>query len=312
MRISVRRRENRPLARTCPSRRREAPHRSFGGLILAVVLLIASSRLAHADRVSDLTRTLSHSKHDKARIAAAVSLGRLDDRRAVKPLLRALRDHNRVVRAVAASALGKLGDPVALPLLQRATKDSDEMVRKHAVEAISAIRNHRQPRDRTAAIAKRAGFGHEPRRLGPRPTLYLTLKSTTDESKSRVKKKVRLARAARMRRFLEKELQHASDVTTNPKEAQQFGLERSTIDASITKLDRRVRGPYVEVECQIRLAISDDRGKMLSFLTGGATVQVPKQTFRVKYLPQIHLEAIENAVKSVHQDLLSHLRKNRS
>ena len=141
----------------------------------------------------------------------------------------------------------------------------------------------------------------------------LDFKSATDDSvgkRTKGNKKLRKRRAARMRKLLESEFKATADVTTNLSKASSFGLERSTIDASITRLDRRVRGPYIEIECEIRLAISDDRGKMLSFLTGGAKVQIPKRTFRKKYLRQIQLEAIENAVKSAHQDLITHLRRH--
>ena len=286
--------------------------RYAGVIVIGLLFTFATAREATAERLHELARTLTHSKHDKARIAAAVSLGRLNDQRAIKPLLAALKDPNRVVRAVAATALGKLGDPGALPLLQRATKDHDNMVRKRAVEAIAFIQN----RERATAAkrknprAKRAGFGNEPRSLGPRPTLFLALKSATDDSGGKIDKKLRKKRSARMRKLLESEFKATTDVTTNVAKASSFGLERASIDASITRLSRRVRGPYIEIECEIRLAISDDRGKMLSFLTGGAKVQIPKRTFRKKYLPQIQLEAIENAVKSVHQDLISHLRRH--
>ena len=95
-------------------------------------------------------------------------------------------------------------------------------------------------------------------------------------------------------------------------EADSLALAHHSVDLSITKLDRVVRGRYIEIECEIRIAISNERGKMLSFLTGGAKVQVPRVGFRTQYLPQLRQEAIENAVKSVHQDLLSYLRRSQS
>jgi hypothetical protein len=51
---------------------------------------------------------------------------------------------------------------------------------------------------------------------------------------------------------------------------------------------------------------------MLSFLTGGAKVQVPRGTFREHYLPQLRGEAIEGAVRSVHGDLVAFLKKQPS
>jgi hypothetical protein len=190
------------------------------------------------------------------------------------------------------------------------------MVRKRAIEAIVSI--HKEEAARKARVsppkkrvAAKAGFGNAPRKLAPRPTLYLVLKSTRDESGGRLSKKMRKRREAKLRGFMQSELKAAPDVTTSEGLARRYGIEKNALDASITKLRRRVNGRYVEVECEIRIAISNDRGKMLSFLTGGAKVQVPKQTFRKKHLPRLRVEAIENAVKSVHQDLLTHLRPRR-
>jgi hypothetical protein len=242
----------------------------------------------------------------------------MKDRRALKPLVRALRDENRVVRAIAAASLGHLGDAQALPSLKRATRDSDPTVRRRATQAIVAIRKSASPNNLAERrvtprkkVARRAGFGNRPRKLDPRPTLYLVLKSTTDDSKTRVSSKLRRHHADKMRSFIQAELSAAPDVTTSEQEALAYGIERNTIDASITKLHRHVAGPYIEVECEIRIAISNDRGKMMSFLTGGAKVQIPKSLYQKKHLPKLRLEAIENAVKSVNEDLITYLRPRR-
>lgn len=292
-------------------------------LVLALVVIIGlamSTGIARADRVHTLSRTLVHAKDTKTRISAAVSLGRLNDTRALKPLVHALKDKSRVVRAVAATALGHLGDDAALPALQQATRDSDRVVRKRATEAIVSLRNKvasrtKRPARRAATeptTRRRAGFGNQPRRLGPEPTLFVAIKSAADESKDRSTKAERKLRAGDMRGYMLRELRAQADVTMSEGEASSLGLKHNSIDLSITKLDRRVRGKFMEIECEIRITISDERGKMLSFLTGGAKVQVPRVGFRAKYLPQLRKEAIENAVKSVHGDLLRHLRRSQS
>ena len=63
-----------------------------------------------------------------------------------------------------------------------------------------------------------------------------------------------------------------------------------------------------EIDAQLRLAISDDSGKMLSFLSGGAKVQVGNQTFDPRYLPALRREALENAMRGMFDKLLGHLR----
>lgn len=291
------------------------------GLVTIVVVLAMSLGTARADQVHSLSRTLVHSKNAKARISAAVSLGRMKDARALKALVHGLRDDSRVVRAVAATALGHLGDGSALPALQQATRDKDSLVRKRATEALASIRNKVASRTQVAAPTatpattrrtSRAGFGKQATRIGPEPTLFVAVRSAADESKEQATVKERKSRANSMRGYMLAELRARQDVTMSPGEAEALSLAHHSIDLSITKLDRVVRGRYIEIECEIRIAISNERGKMLSFLTGGAKVQVPKVGFRAQYLPQLRQEAIENAVKSVHQDLLSYLRRTKA
>jgi len=268
-------------------------------LVVCFALLLGVPATARADRISDLSRTLRTSHYHKARIAAAVSLGRIRDRRALRPLVYALHDDNRTVRVIAATALGHLGEAAALGALRRASRDKDRLVRKRAMEAIAKIRNRRALRNR----------GHR-RRLNAadyRPNYYVILKSTRDESEGRLSKRVRRRRAHKMRSLVMNQLMRTPQVTTSARKARRYRIAPHSIDVSITSFKRRVRGRYVEIECKLRIAISNKRGKMESVLTGGAKVQVPVRTFRRRYLPQLRLEALENAVKSVHGDLLRNL-----
>tara|TARA_R110002096_G_scaffold408076_1_gene607094 strand:+ start:6571 stop:7449 length:879 start_codon:yes stop_codon:yes gene_type:complete len=273
-----------------------------------------------ADRLDDLSQRLSRSKSDKARVAAAVSLGRLKDKRALKPLVTALRDKNNAVRAVAASALGGLGDSRALPALQRATLDKDVTVRKRATQAIGVIRketgssangsNRYNLKSRKIRDAHYRVDGREAPRMSPRnPDLFVTVRASTDQAPGRATKKQRKARSETMRNLLLAELSTAKRLTTSTSIAEDLNLPYYGIDVSITRLDRVVNGPWIELECELRIAISNERGKMISFLTGGAKVQVPKRSFRKQFEPNMRKEALENAVKSVHSDLVRYLLK---
>ena len=79
-------------------------------------------------------------------------------------------------------------------------------------------------------------------------------------------------------------------------------------EAGYTKLEVAQAGNYVEIEAQLRLAISDNNGRMLSFLSGGAKVQVPARTYNPKYLPNLRKEALENAMRGMFAKLLNQLR----
>jgi len=71
-------------------------------------------------------------------------------------------------------------------------------------------------------------------------------------------------------------------------------------------------GPLVEVEAELRIAISDSHGKMLSFLSGGAKVQVPRARFDARYLPRMRRDALESAVRGLFDKLVAHLRDQRA
>ncbi len=273
-----------------------------------------------ADRLGDLSQRLSKSKSDKARVAAAVSLGRLKDKRALKPLVTALRDKNKSVRAVAASALGGLGDSRALPALRRATLDKDKTVRKRATVAIGVIRkeagssaessNRYNLKSRKIRDAHYRVDGQESPRMSPRkPDLFVTVRASADQAPGKATKKERKARSEVMRTLMLAELSNAKRLTTSASIAEDLDLPYYGVDISITRLQRVVNGPWIELECELRVAISNERGKMISFLTGGAKVQVPKRSFRKQFETNMRKEALENAVKSVHSDLVRYLLK---
>jgi hypothetical protein len=274
---------------------------------------------ARADKLGDLAHTLRHSKKAKARISAAVALGRLHDKRGVKALVYALKkDKSKLVRAVSAAALGHIGDARALPALRKAAKDDTQTVSKRASEAL--IRIERASNDRKVASGSLSAKSRDKRskyiRMAARerpayadPKLFVQLKSVADKSKRKTSKRHRKWAAKLMRGYMTSELKRASDVTTDSERADDLGIRRFTVDVTITDFNRRVRGPYVEISCNVRLAVSNQRGRMLSFLTGGAAVQVPKRTFKKKYENQLRKEALQNAAKSVHQDLMTYLEK---
>src|SRR5688500_10402846 len=96
---------------------------------LVASMLFSGAAPAYADevdvRVAELSSQLAPSHTDKERIAAVAGLGRLNDKKAMKSLVNALRDKNATVRAVAALSLGKLGHRAALPALREACSDED-------------------------------------------------------------------------------------------------------------------------------------------------------------------------------------------
>lgn len=77
------------------------------------------------------------------RAAAAEALVQLGAARAVKPLIKALRDSDYDVRRTAANALGRLGDARAVRPLIKALQDYDRNMQENAAEALGQLGNAR-------------------------------------------------------------------------------------------------------------------------------------------------------------------------
>lgn len=289
-------------------------------MIAMIALAIAPGRASAKDRLTELTEQVSSSSNEKARLSAVAALARLDDKRAMKPLVTALSDPSAKIRVVAAVALGRLAHKAALPSLRAAANDdSDGDVRAKARAAAVAVAKANQlpdpfaSTDSPVAVAApvrrvKAGFGTTPRALEERPDLYIQIKTSMDDSPGKADKKARVAHADIIRAALADQCKHADKVTSQAAVAQRFGLDLRNIDLSVVKLEVTPSGSYMEIEASLRLAISDDKGKMLSFLSGGAKVQVPKKTFDPKYLPTLRREALENAMRGMFGKLVNHLR----
>ena len=101
--------------------------------------------------VEPLIDALSTNVDHYTRQEAARSLGKLSDVRALHPLLDALTDADKYVRREAASALGDLGDERALPALLVVERNDHvttnqagrQGVREMAAKAIERIKAHK-------------------------------------------------------------------------------------------------------------------------------------------------------------------------
>ncbi|HKR55327.1 MAG TPA: HEAT repeat domain-containing protein [Gemmatimonadales bacterium] len=98
----------------------------------------SSERRQLQDTSSVVPALIARLKDDDAgvRRAAAQSLGRLGDRRAVQPLITVLADPEAEVRRSAIEALSDLEDPAAIGPIAGLLKDSDTDVKKEALNAL--------------------------------------------------------------------------------------------------------------------------------------------------------------------------------
>jgi hypothetical protein len=282
----------------------------------------SAPRFAHADNVDELTKTLASSS-DKARISAVTALARMDDKRALKPLVTALHDPNATVRLIAAAGLGRLGHKAALPSLRQvAVDDADDRVRAAAkVAAVQVAKtNHiadeplvsaEQPIGAQKVVARggRPGFGHSGHAVENHPDLYVVMNSASDDSPGSHDKAERKVHGEILKATLATRLARSPQVTMAAQDASRWGLESRHVDLSVVKMDVTTVGAQIEIETQLRLAISDDKGRMMSFLSGGAKLQVPKRTFKSSYLPNLRKEVLETAMNGMFDKLLAQMRK---
>jgi hypothetical protein len=308
-------------------------HRA-GLVLLAIAALtiaaLPSTSIARAeDRIAALGRMLG-STSEKVRLSAVLALAKLGEPRVDKPLIRALHDTSPRVRTVAAAALGQLDCGAALPVLrQLARHDDDPSVRSAATAATMKIttagasgaqlaeRGH--PADRAAGDVEpprarrappgdaRSDSGHAAFAAMPHPDLYVLVNSSNDESPG-TDPATRKLHADILRRTLLDRFRADASITSAADDARRWGLDARHLDLSVTRLAATRAGNLIEVDAQLRVAISDEGGKMLSLLSGGAKVQVPAATFDTRYLPALHKEALENAMRGMVDKLLGQLR----
>ena len=93
--------------------------------------------------VPALIKVLRDDKDETIQANAVGILGRFKDKRAVKPLIEALRGKNYLVRACASYVLGEIKDPQAVDVLCKALRDEKPEVRVRATMALRNIRDKR-------------------------------------------------------------------------------------------------------------------------------------------------------------------------
>lgn len=294
------------------------------GAVTAVAILARPAPVFAEDRVAALTRMLGSSS-EKTRLSAVLALAKLGEPRVDKPLIRALRDPSPRVRGVAATALGRLDCSAALATLRvLARSDDDPDVRQAATTAAMKIHPARPDRgdrgdrgsDGDAAARRAAAGGERPNHaafaVDPHPELFVRINSASDESPGTGDAATRRLHADIIRRALSDRLHADASITTTQSDAQRWSLDERHIDLSVTKLAAARAGNLVEVEAELRIAISDDSGRMLSILSGGARVQVPPGTFDARQLPALRKEALDNAMRGMLDKLLAQLHASES
>jgi len=230
---------------------------------LVAVLLVASPRAVvfAGNKVDDLASALLDDPSFKVRTQAALLLGKLGDKTGVEPLVKALADDNKAVRAMAAQSLGKLGGGVATvalkTLLQR---ESDTFVRGQAEKALAAMVSTK-PAEQDAKDRK----------------VYLKFGPFTGGSKAADAPLLDLLRDS-LKQSLEK-LAHVAVVEgAEEKNMGKGGRPAFLVDGNVLKLQDSDAGSALETSCEVKVMVARWPSRsVILWTSAGAAVQGGKR-----------------------------------
>lgn len=256
--------------------------------LLLLALLQGSAR---ADQVDRLVEQLTTSKDYKVRLSAALSLGKLDDKRAIPAFVRALRDSNKNVRGVAATTLPTLMD-----------KDTDASVRKRVLDALQSMaRRERdgfvkeQAEESIAAIKKleSAGSGGG---------IYVNIGNMSAKPEGAAKMRDLMRKTAEQtfsKRANSMMTSWPSGSTPSAKQLRDKKTSGYHVDGTLVALETESKGTTTLVSCKISMLIATYPEKsMFGFLDGGARVQTGSSSQDIAY-------AQEDCVVAVVEDLVA-------
>jgi len=224
--------------------------------VVAACWLLLGARLAAADTVDSATRQLGDASY-KVRLAAALSLSKSRDPRAVIALAGALRDdESATIRRVAALALEKMVDArtaidareLALGALETAAaKDIDQKVRDTATKVLrvlSELRTKAKPR-------------------GDKPSVYVNVDSTTDQSRQ-----LPSGAGDRLTRIVKQRIEGKGYTTVWPNGGQPTSAELSSsrsrafiVASTVKKIDVQKSGSQTQIACTLVVRVAPWTGK---------------------------------------------------
>jgi HEAT repeats len=230
---------------------------------LMVCLGTGSLTIAAGSRVDDLARALLGDPSFKVRTQAALLLGKLAEPAGVEPLIKALSDDNKTVRAMAAQSLGKLGgDKAAAALKGLLTHESDSFVRGQAEKALASIQPTKPPET-----------DNRERKV------YLKFGPFTGGSKAADASLLALLRTTLKQSLVDK-LPHLA-VAENPADEKTMGKSGRPafiVDGNVLKLDETVSGSALETSCEVKLMVARWPARTIILWTNaGAAVQGGKR-----------------------------------
>ncbi len=226
-------------------------------LATAAVIVLMLGGPARAGKVDDLSKILLEDESYKIRLQAALLLGKLGDKAAAGPLMQALRDDHKMVRATAAQSLGRLKVNEATGALKALiSREKDKFVRDQATTALASLGPALPPPG------------------GGRAKIFLTLGTFSGGKGSANPVMLDILKTA-----LQRELGKLPSVTfsldgIDEKSFGKSGRVGFLIDGNVTRLDDGLVGGSVEINCDVKVMVARWPSKSIILWTNaGAAVQ---------------------------------------
>ena len=195
---------------------------------------------------------------------------------------KATRDSSWRVRLQAASVLAKVKDERAITLLERLLRDDQPTVRRAAEVALDHLRT-------PVAVKPPAG----------KKDVQILIGGVGAKSKNATP-----AMTKQLRSLLEREFAHTPAFVVNGQPVSGY-----LIDGSIAVLERKATRDWIEITCEVKVIVGRLPAKAMVMMTsGGATVQEPRGEYRPERAASLEADALENAVKGAHDNVLAYLR----
>jgi hypothetical protein len=228
-------------------------------LAVVAACLVLCARLAAADAIDINVRQLDTDNDYKIRLAAALSLAKSRDARAVLALAAALRrDDDASIRRVSALALEKMIDArtaedakeLGLDALEKAAKaDADPRVRETAERAMKSL----------AGLRKKHGKSGD---KSDKPAVFVNVDATTDQSKQ-----LPSGASDRVTKLLKKSVESTGYATTWPgglPTSAELASSRSRafiVAGTVKKIEITKIGAKTQIACTVAVRVAPWNGK---------------------------------------------------
>ena len=246
-------------------------------IAITIAFIVTLGGVAMADNVSQLADQLANDDSDRVRLAAAVSLAKLGDEKAILPLAKCIvNDSDKNVRSACAIGLGNLVKPstksafknLAVANLKTAAQnDSSDLVKKEANKALTAI---------TGAGTSSSGSSGSSGGGGG-AGIYVNIGPMSSKTGSANDAKLRTLMAKTAAKTMSSRAAYMSQAwsggTPSKAALASKGISGFYVDGTLNELKIKTSGSSSTISCKVSMLLADFPDKsVFGFLNGGASV----------------------------------------